>query len=133
MNINNKLFTTALEANFKAYAPYSGFKVGAAIYADNLQIYSGCNVENISFPCGTCAEAGAIAAMINGGAKKIIEILIVADSRSLIKPCGACLQRIAEFATPETIVHLANFKGIQKSLPLQQLLPELFSAEELLK
>ena len=133
MNINNKLFTTALEASHKAYAPYSKFKVGAAIYADNLQIYSGCNVENISFPCGSCAETGAIAAMINGGAKKIIEILIVADSHSLIKPCGACLQRIAEFATPETLIHLANLKGIQKTLSLKQLLPENFVAEELKK
>ncbi len=133
MNINNKLFSTALEACNKAYAPYSDFKVGAAIYADNLQVYSGCNVENISFPCGTCAEAGAIAAMINGGAKKIIEILIIADSRTLIKPCGACLQRIAEFSTPETLIHLANLKGIQKTLSLKQLLPENFSAEELTK
>jgi len=133
MDIANNLFSSAQEARKHAYAPYSGFFVGAAIYADDLNIYTGCNVENISFPCGTCAEAGAIAAMISGGAHRILEILIIADTLQPTTPCGACLQRIAEFANDGTLVHLANLNGIQKSLPLKDLLPYGFVAEELKK
>ncbi|MBQ8677458.1 MAG: cytidine deaminase [Alphaproteobacteria bacterium] len=133
MEIMSNLFLSAQQASQKAYAPYSKFQVGAAIYADNAKIYTGCNVENISFPCGTCAEAGAIAAMIADGGKKILQILIVADSQQLITPCGACLQRIAEFATPETIIHLADFTNIRKSLKISELLPYGFAAEELKK
>ena len=133
MNIVNDLFLSAKSVRKQAYAPYSGFQVGAAILSDNSQIYTGCNVENVSFPCGTCAEAGAIASMIAGGGKKILQILVLADSPNLITPCGACLQRIAEFATAETIIHLADLQGIQKSLPLKDLLPYGFVAEELKK
>ena len=133
MNIVNDLFLSAKSIRKQAYAPYSGFQVGAAILSDNSQIYTGCNVENVSFPCGTCAEAGAIASMIAGGGKKILQILVLADSQNLITPCGACLQRIAEFATTETIIHLANLQGIQKSLSLKDLLPYGFVAEELKK
>ena len=133
MNIADKLFTSAKTTRNYAYSPYSGFSVGAAIYADNLNIYTGCNVENISFPCGTCAEANAIAAMISGGAHQIREILIIADSQQLITPCGACLQRISEFSNEQTIIHLANLDGIKKSLPLKDLLPYRFVAEELKK
>lgn len=133
MDIANKLFSNAKKARNNAYSPYSGFSVGAAIYADNLNIYTGCNVENVSLPCGTCAEAGAISAMISDGAKQILEILIVADSKQLITPCGVCLQRIAEFSNEQTIIHLANLNGIQKSLSLKDLLPYGFVAEELKK
>jgi len=133
MDISNKLFSAAISARNNAYAPYSKFKVGAAIYADDMQIYKGCNVENISYPCGTCAEAGAISAMISHGAKKILEIMIIADSQTMILPCGACLQRIAEFADNETLIHLSNLKGLQKSFYLQELLPHCFNAEELQK
>ena len=92
MNTVRDLHAAACQAFERAYAPYSGFKVGAAVLDDCGHISRGCNVENVSYPCGTCAEAGAIAAMIAGGGKKIREILIVADSRELIKPCGACWQ-----------------------------------------
>ena len=133
MDIANKLFSVALKTRQNAYAPYSHFQVGAAVYCDDLQIYAGCNVENISFPCGICAESAAIGTMISHGAKKIMEILIVADSKQLITPCGACLQHITEFSDSQTIIHLANLKGIQKSLPLKELLPYGFAASELKK
>ena len=133
MDISNKLLLSALEARKKAYAPYSNFMVGASLLADNQQIYSGCNVENISFPCGTCAETGAISSMISGGGKKILEILIIADSTQLITPCGACLQRIAEFSDSNTKIHLANLSGIQQTLKLQEMLPYGFNSEELKK
>ena len=123
MNNSDILFTKAKEASQKAYAPYSKFKVGCAILASSGNIYSGCNVENVSYPVGTCAEAGAIAAMVNGGDKKISAVLVYADSNSLISPCGACRQRIAEFADSSTIVYLADAQGIQKSISIEELLP----------
>ena len=126
MNNTQKLFNLAKNAAKKAYCPYSNFAVGAAILADNNQFYSGCNVENIAYPNGTCAETGAIAAMINGEGKKIIEILIYANSKELISPCGACCQRIAEFADSDTKVHLADINGIKKTVLVSNLLPLAF-------
>lgn len=133
MNNTEKLFSLALETRLKAYAPYSGFKVGATILSTHQHFHAGCNVENISYPCGTCAEAGAIAAMITFGDKEIAEILIIADSSQLIAPCGACLQRIQEFSTTETLVHLANLQGIQKTYHINELLPFAFDEKELKK
>ncbi len=127
------LYHQAQEAREHAYAPYSGFKVGSAILSASGKIYAGCNVENISYPCGTCAEAGAIAAMIAGGDKKIQEILVIADSSPLILPCGACLQRIAEFSIPDTLIHLADMEGVKQTLPLSKIFPATFTAKELLK
>lgn len=131
MSDKDALFRTALEYRHNAYAPYSGFAVGAAILGGNGKIYGGCNVENISYPCGTCAEAGAIAAMNADGERLIKAIVVVADGKDLITPCGACLQRILEFADDNTMVHLANLEGIKKSYKLEQLLPVAFHEESL--
>ena len=110
MEIKDKLLQEANKAKNNAYAPYSNYKVGASILSESGKIYSSCNVENISFPCGTCAEAGAIASMVAGGDKKISTILIVAEAKELVYPCGACLQRIAEFSDENTIIYLADAK-----------------------
>ena len=131
--VREKLFVTARSMQKRAYVPYSSFRVGAAIWADNNEVFSGCNVENISYPCGTCAEAGAIAAMIAGGGKKIREILITADGQSLITPCGACLQRIKEFSDENTLIHLSDKTGIKQTLNIKDLLPLAFDDEELHK
>ena len=112
-----------------AYAPYSGFKVGAAVKSRSGKLYAGCNVENISYPCGTCAEAGAIAAMVAGGDTVLAEILIIADTADIL-PCGNCLQKIAEFGTPDTLVHSADLKGNIKTYKLADLLPHNFNAKE---
>lgn len=133
MNNSVNLFQLALKARLKAYAPYSGFAVGAAILSTDGRCYAGCNVENISYPCGTCAEQSAVSQMIGGGSANIAEILIVADTAEAITPCGACLQRIKEFAVPETIIHLANLQGIIKSLPFECFLPLAFSNQEVKK
>lgn len=125
------LFNQALSARNNAYAPYSGFAVGAAVLCNNGKIYSGCNVENISYPCGTCAEAGAIAAMNADGGRLIKDIVVVAGGNTLISPCGACLQCIFEFADSETTVHLADLKGIRKSFKINELLPVSFNEESL--
>ncbi|MBQ9731515.1 MAG: cytidine deaminase [Alphaproteobacteria bacterium] len=128
MNNTQKLFKLATQAAQKAYCPYSKFAVGAAILADDGNFYVGCNVENISYPVGTCAEAGAIAAMIAGGGKIISEIVIFADAKTLVSPCGACRQRIVEFSDENTLVHMANIEGIKKTVKANQLLP--FGFEE---
>lgn len=126
-NIQQKLYEQALKAFHNAYAPYSDFNVGAAVLSDNDKIYVGCNVENIAFPSGSCAEAGAISSMIADGGLKIKEILILADGKDLVSPCGNCRQKILEFADKDTIVHLANLKGIQKTINFSELLPLAFS------
>lgn len=129
----SQLFTLAANIRQKAYVPYSHFSVGAAILDDAGHMHGGCNVENVSYPCGTCAEAGAIAAMIAGNGSKIKEIVIVADSRNLISPCGACLQRIYEFSTPDTLVHLADLGGVKKTFKIADLLPVSFDETSLRK
>jgi len=92
------LFQDALAVRENAHAPYSKFKVGAAIRSANGMVFVGCNVENSAYPEGTCAEAGAIAAMIAAGENKIEEVCVVAESPVPIAPCGGCRQKIAEFS-----------------------------------
>lgn len=133
MNNQQKLFETALSAYKNAYVPYSGFKVGSAILSDDGGLYAGCNVENIAYPSGSCAEAGAVSAMIAGGGRRIKEILVLADGEDLISPCGNCRQKILEFADEKTVVHLANLNGIQKTILFSELLPLAFSETGLKK
>lgn len=130
MNTSSQLFEQAAAARTKAYAPYSRFSVGAAILSIDGKIYAGCNVENVSYPCGACAEQGAISAMIAGGSRKISKILILADTQAPIMPCGACLQRIKEFSAPETEILLAGPEGIRQILSINELLPHAFAAGE---
>ena len=125
------LFEKARTVRENAHAPYSKFKVGAALRTVSGEEFIGCNVENSAYPQGTCAEAGAIAAMISAGEKEISEICIVADSPSPVSPCGGCRQKLAEFSTPSTMVHLANLKGILASHSLGELLPHSFSSDHL--
>jgi len=80
----------ALAVRENAYAPYSHFKVGAAIRSENGTVFAGCNVENVAYPEGTCAEAGAIAAMIAAGECRLTEVYVVADSPIPVSPCGWC-------------------------------------------
>jgi cytidine deaminase len=133
----DELFEAARSARAKAYAPYSRFKVGAAIHSGSGRIYSGCNVENAAYPVGSCAEAGAIAAMVAGGDNDIMEILVLgwADDRpeapELATPCGGCRQRIREFARPATPIHVAGPEGIRRRFTLEELLPASFGPENL--
>src|SRR5215213_426294 len=115
----------------KAYAPYSKFKVGAAIRTPSGRIFAGCNVENAAYPQGACAETGAIAAMIAGGEARIGEILVVGDGDLLCTPCGGCRQRIREFAGPETPVHVAGPEGVRRRFTLAELLPYSFGPDNL--
>ena len=122
------LLEAATKVREHAYAPYSHFKVGAAIRATSGQIYTGCNVENVAYPEGTCAEAGAIAAMVAAGETRIAEVLVIADSPTPVPPCGGCRQKLAEFAAPETPVTLATTDGKTQLTTVAALLPGVFSA-----
>ena len=121
----------AVRAN--AHAPYSGFKVGAALRGASGRVYVGCNVENAAYPEGTCAEAGAIAAMVAGGDTEIAEIAIIADSPRPVSPCGGCRQRMAEFGAGATPVTLAAVNGQRATTTLAALLPDAFASDTLPK
>lgn len=123
------LLAAAKAAMTKAHTPYSKFKVGAAILADNGRIYQGCNVENASYPEGVCAETSAISAMVLDGGKKIREIAVIGPGKLLVTPCGGCRQRIREFGTRDTLIHICGPKGRRKSFTLGALLPESFSGQ----
>ena len=127
------LLALATAVRARAYAPYSRFLVGAALRTPSGNTYIGCNVENVAYPEGTCAEAGAIAAMIAGGDTKIAEILVIADSPAPVPPCGGCRQKIAEFAAPEVKVTLCTTDGLQKVMTVGELLPGLFTAAHMAK
>lgn len=127
------LFSAAKAAQQQAYAPYSRFKVGAALLADDGAVYPGCNVENAAYPVGACAEAGAISAMVAGGARAIRAILVLGDGPELVTPCGACRQRIREFAMPETPILIAGPEGIRARFSLAELLPASFGPANLPK
>lgn len=122
------LLETATAVRENAHAPYSKFKVGAAIRAASGKIYGGCNVENVAYPEGTCAEAGAIAAMVADGQTRITEVLVIADSPSPVTPCGGCRQKIAEFAGPEVKVTMCTTDGASLTLTVAELLPGVFTA-----
>jgi cytidine deaminase len=125
------LLEAALKARANAYAPYSRFTVGAALRAEDGRIYAGANVENAAYPEGLCAEAGAIGAMVAAGARRIAEIVVVGDGAALCTPCGACRQRIREFAAADATVHVAGPEGVRRSFTLAELLPASFGPENL--
>ena len=98
----------ALKVQKNAYAPYSKFQVGVALKSQSGQVFSGVNVENVAYPEGTCAEAGAIAAMIAAGESKIVEVDVIAIGPKTVPRCGACLHTIAAFAAPDVVVTVSN-------------------------
>ncbi len=129
MSLPTDLFTAAREAMKNSHSPYSKFPVGAAIRAGNGVVYTGCNVENASFPEGWCAETSAIAQMVTAGETHIAEILVVAEKKPHASPCGGCRQRIAEFCDENTRIHLCNQDGVAQTLTIEQLLPAGFELE----
>ncbi len=122
------LFSAARAARANAYAPYSRFKVGAAVVGASGRIYAGCNVENAAYPQGTCAEAGALCAMAAAGETRILAALVTADA-PCVTPCGGCRQKLAEFGGPATPVHCADLEKIVATFSLQDLLPHAFAPD----
>ena len=127
------LFLAAEAIRAKAYAPYSRFQVGAAILADDGNIYTGCNVENAAYPVGNCAEPSAIAAMLAGGAKRIKRIYVTGPGAMPVTPCGGCRQRIREFADLDVEIISHGIDGAPLICTLERLLPHSFGPEYLPK
>ena len=124
-----ELYEAARAAMRHAHAPYSQFPVGAALVTDSGKVFAGCNVENASYPEGWCAETTAIAHMVLAGETKIAEVAVVAEKMPLITPCGGCRQRLREFGTAETLVHLCDATGVAETVTLGDLLPRGFGLE----
>jgi len=128
---DSDLFAAAEAVRAKAYAPYSRFSVGAAILADDGNIYAGCNIENAAYPIGNCAEASAIAAMIAGGGRRITRIYVTGPGAAPVTPCGGCRQRIREFADQDVVVISHGVDGAPLRQTVAQLLPYSFGPEYL--
>jgi len=122
------LIEEARRAQKLAYAPYSHFQVGAALLASSGKIYTGCNIENASYPLSICAERVAIFKAVSEGETQFLALAVVADSQSLSAPCGACRQVIMEFA-PELPVALSNLEGQRIIVKASDLLPMPFTKE----
>lgn len=125
------LIEAAMTARGNAYAPYSKFPVGAAIRAADGRIYAGANVENAAFPQGQCAEASAIGAMVSGGARRIVEMVVIGEGAVPVTPCGGCRQRIREFAGADMPIHLVAADGTRRTVTIGELLPLAFGPDHL--
>jgi homotetrameric cytidine deaminase len=130
-SVDPELLALAREAAGRAYAPYSGFPVGAAVRTTDGRRYAGANVENAAYPQGQCAEASAIGALVAGGGGTIAEVVVAAPSRELVTPCGGCRQRLREFATDDVPIHLADLERVRRTATLGELLPLSFGPEHL--
>lgn len=117
---DDSLIDAAWQVRDLAHAPYSNFLVGAAVLADDGRVFTGCNVENLSFGLTMCAERVAIASAVAAGARRFARIVVVADTAEPVSPCGACRQVMAEFGMPRIV--LANRRE-RISFTLDDLLP----------
>lgn len=125
---NEKLIKAATDARENAYAPYSNFRVGAAVEADNGDIYIGCNVESASYGLTVCAERVAIWKGISVGEKRFKQIAVVVDTEELTPPCGVCRQIIWEFCGDVPVI-LANLHGKSETVMMSELLPRAFDSK----
>jgi cytidine deaminase len=122
----DRLLDAATRVRELAYAPYSRFKVGAAVVSTSGAIYAGCNVENASYGLSLCAERAAIAAAVAAGDSEIAAVAVVTGSDSPTPPCGMCLQTLLEFADPKAPVILKTLRGRTKRYALRELMPHGF-------
>ncbi len=129
------MLAIARQARAQAYAPYSGYRVGAAVLDDQGRIHAGCNVENAAYPEGLCAEAAALAAMVLAGSTRALAVLVVGSggeaAAGWITPCGGCRQKLREFGSPDLRIISANEVAIGPSYTLQALLPDSFGPDHL--
>ena len=124
--IIEKMISAAHNTLTNSYAPYSKFTVACCIRTDKDNLYTGVNVENSSYGLTLCAETSAIASMVTAGEQRIKSIAVLAGTNTLCSPCGACRQRIYEFSTPDTIIHLCNKDSVLRSITINELLPLAF-------
>ena len=125
---DDDLISAARGAREKAYCKYSGFSVGAAIVDEQGQVHVGCNVENAAYNLGNCAEAAAIAAMVQGGGKRIVRIAVAGGHAEIASctPCGGCRQRINEFGNKDTVVIVIDDSNEWREYAIADLLPASF-------
>jgi len=122
----------ACEVRINAYAPYSNYLVGVCLRAEDDELFTGCNVENVSYGLTQCAEASAIGSLISSGRKYIKEVVVIGSGKELCTPCGACRQRLWELALkPDIPIHLCDQIKVCKTIPLNQLLPGAFNVKHL--
>ncbi|MCI8483705.1 MAG: cytidine deaminase [Lachnospiraceae bacterium] len=127
-----ELIAQAVEAKKQAYAPYSHFRVGAALLTKSGKIYQGCNIENVSFSATNCAERTALFKAVSEGEREFEALVVNGDNRDYLAPCGVCRQVLAEFCDLDTFqIILANDEQDYKILTLGELLPKAFSKEDL--
>ncbi len=131
MTDDNDIVAAARAAKDKAYAPYSRFKVGAAVRGESGRLHLGCNVENAAYPQGWCAEASAIAAMVMAGETRIVEVAVMGGGEALCTPCGGCRQKLREFAGEELPIHVCGPEGLRRTVTLGELLPLAFGPDNL--
>ena len=125
---DQELIDHAIAVRDSAYCVYSGFRVGAALLDDEGRVHVGCNVENASYSQGSCAETGAIAAMVAAGSRKIVAIAVAGGSEKLASctPCGGCRQRISEFAEDDTRIIVIDDDDDWRTYTMNELLPASF-------
>ena len=126
--MSEELVAAAAGVRERAHAPYSGFAVGAAVRTASGAVHLGCNVENAAYPEGTCAEAGALAAMVAAGEREVAAVAVIAGGADPVPPCGGCRQKLAEFAGPDVPVTLATTGGARRATTVGELLPGAFGA-----
>jgi cytidine deaminase len=125
---DTKLLEAAADVRTRAYAPYSDFKVGAAVETENGDIYTGCNVESASYGLTVCAERLAIWKGISRGVTRFGRIAVVVDTEELTPPCGVCRQIIWEFCGDVPVI-LANLHGKKETVMMSELLPRAFDSK----
>lgn len=129
--MSKDLFAAAREAMARAYAPYSKFPVGVALLTTDGRVFTGANVEIASYPEGWCAETTALGHYVMAGGGKLAEIIVVAEKMDRITPCGGCRQRLAEFADPDTKLHMCDQNGIVETVTMAEILPFGFRGDTL--
>jgi cytidine deaminase len=127
---DEELLQAALNARKRAKAPYSGFSVGTALLCRSGQVYTGCNIESSSFGLSLCAERVALVKALSEGETDFDRMAVVAEGRQAVRPCGACLQLLSDYA-PDLVFILGNLHGQYKRIPLAKLLPRPFSGGDL--
>jgi cytidine deaminase len=126
-----ELFAAARAVLANAYAPYSRYRVGAALRAPDGSVHAGANVENAAYPQGQCAEASAIGVLVAAGHTAFTEAAVVSDGGDVAVPCGGCRQRLSEFAGADVPIHLGDAEAVRRTVTLGELLPLAFGGDRL--
>jgi cytidine deaminase len=126
-----QLLQAARDVRSRAYAPYSGFSVGAALLDEHGRVHAGANVENAAYPQGLCAEASALAHLASAGGRRVLAVVVVGEAAEPVTPCGGCRQKLREFASSDAPIHVADMKQVRARFTLGELLPASFGPNHL--